>query len=96
MSLEEIQRRVCQACNLKLEEIKSPSRKKHIVRARQIAMFLARKHLKKTYKDISLAFDKKDHTTVLNSIKKVEKLKLEDTDFKRLLDFIQRDIHNFF
>ena len=93
LSAEEIQKRVSQSFNLSLEELKSPSRKKHIVQARQSAMYLTRKYLKKSLKDISIAFRKKDHTTVLNSIKKVEKLKLEDPDFKRILESLQRDIH---
>ena len=94
LSIEEIQKKVSQIFRLSLEDLKSPSRKKHIVQARQTAMFLIRKYLKKPLNDISLAFKKKDHTTVLNSIKKVEKLKLENPDFKKLLDSLQRDIHN--
>ena len=93
LSVEEIQKKVSLAFKLSLEDLKSSSRKKHIVQARQAAMYLTRKFLKKSLSDISLAFDKKDHTTVLNSIKKVEKLKLEDTDFKRLLEALQKDIH---
>ena len=94
LSIEEIQRRVGSSFNLSLEELKSSSRKKHIVQARQSAMYLIRKYLKKPLKDISLAFGKKDHTTVLNSIRKVEKLRLENSDFKRVLEALQRDIHN--
>ena len=93
LSVEEIQKKASQAFNLSLEELKSSSRKKHNVQARQFAMYLIRKYLKKSLKDISLDFGKKDHTTVLNSIKKVEKLKIEDPDFKRLLETVQRDIH---
>ena len=93
LSIEEIQKKVCHSFNLSPQELKSASRKKHIVQARQSAMYLSRKYLKKSLKDISSAFGKKDHTTVLNSIKKVEKLQLEDPVFKRLLDFLQRDIH---
>ena len=93
LSVEEIQKRVSQSFNLSVKELNSSSRKKHIVRARQSAMYLTRKYLKKSLNDISMAFGKKDHTTVLNSIKKVEKLKLEDPDFKRVLEVLQRDIH---
>ena len=93
LSVEEIQKRVSHAFKLEPRDLKSASRKKHIVRARQSAMYLIRKYLRKPLSDISLAFDKKDHTTVLNSIKKVEKLKLEDNDFKRVLEALQKDIH---
>ena len=94
LSIEEIQKRVGSSFNLSLEELKSSSRKKHIIQARQAAMYLIHKYLKKSLKDISMAFGKKDHTTALNSIKKVEKLKLENSDFKRVLEVLQRDIHN--
>ena len=93
LSMEEIQKKVCHTFNLSYEELRSSSRKKHIVQARQTAMYLIRLYLKKSLTEISVAFDKKDHTTALNSIKKVEKLKLEDPDFKRLLETLQKDIH---
>ena len=93
LSVEEIQKKVSLAFKLPLEDLKSSSRKKHIVQARQSAMYLTRKFLKKSLNDISIAFGKKDHTTVLNSIRKVEKLKLEDPEFKRLIEALQQDIH---
>ena len=94
LNIEEIQKIAAKAFCVSIEEIKSPSRKKHIVTARQSAMFLARGHLKKSLKDISFAFGKKDHTTVLNSIKKVEKLKSEDKEFKRIIEALHQEIHN--
>lgn len=94
LTIEEIQKIVAKSFDISMDHIKSPSRKKYIVRARQTAMYLIRNHLKKSLSDISIAFDKKDHTTVLNSLKKVEKLKNEDRDFKRLLESLQQDIHN--
>ena len=94
LSLEEIQKRVAKSFHLSIEELKSPSRKKHIVTARQTAMHLIRSNLKKSLNDISLAFGKKDHTTVLNSLKKVEKLKSEDREFERIFNQLQREIHN--
>lgn len=94
LTAEEIQKRTAKAFGLSTEDLKSPSRKKQIVTSRQTAMYLIRKHLKKSLNDISLIFGKKDHTTVLNSIKKVEKLKLQDQGFKRLLEDLQRKIHN--
>lgn len=96
LTIEEIQKRSAKAFFVSLEELRSPSRKKQIVRARQTAMYLARKYLKKSLNDISVAFDKKDHTTVLNSIKKVEKLRKEDADFKGLLEDLNKEIHSSF
>lgn len=94
LDVEEIQKIISKSFCIPLEELKSPSRKKHIVIARQTAMFFIRKYLKKSLNDISLAFGKKDHTTVLNSIKKVEKLKNKDKDFRRLIESLHKEIHN--
>ena len=94
LTVEEIQKKTAKAFGISVEELKSPSRKKHIVTTRQAAMYLIRKNLKKPLNDISLAFGKKDHTTVLNSLKKVEKLKSKDREFKQLLELLQREIHN--
>ncbi len=92
LTVEEIQKKTVHAFHISIENLKSPSRKKHIVRARQTAMFLIRKFLKKSLNDISLSFGKKDHTTVLNSIKKIEKLKTQDSSFKKLLEDLEREI----
>ena len=94
LTIEEIQKKVAKGFNISIEKLKSPSRKKPIVTARQTAMYLIRLYLKKSLSEISLTFGKKDHTTVLSSIKKVENLKIKDKEFKRLLDNLQREIHN--
>ena len=90
--MNEIQKKTAGAFNISLEDLKSPSRKKPIITARQTSMYLIRRYLKKSLNDISLAFEKKDHTTVLNSLKKVEKLKLKDKDFQKLLELLQKEI----
>ena len=93
LTVKEIQKNVAKAFDISEEDIKSPSRRKQIITGRQTAMYLIRVNLRKSLNDIGSFFGKKDHTTVLNSIKKVEKLKSEDKDFKRLLESLQRDIH---
>ena len=93
LTVTEIQKKTAKAFNISIEELKSLSRKKPIIIARQTSMYLTRKYLRKSLNDIRLAFEKKDHTTVLNSLKKVEKLKSEDKDFKRVLEFLQKEIH---
>ncbi len=92
LTAEEIIKITARAFRLSEEDLKSPSRKKPIVIARQTAMRFMRQFLKKSLNDIGLIFNKKDHTTVLSSLKKVEKLKYEDRDFKKLLERLQRDI----
>jgi chromosomal replication initiator protein len=57
--------------SLTIEELKSNSRKKDVVLARHIAMYMLRFHAKKTYIDIANFFNRKDHTTVLHAFKKI-------------------------
>ena len=92
LTLIEIKRKTAFYFKISLQELESPSRKKQIVRTRQAAMYLIRKFLKKSLKDISLSFGKKDHTTVLNSIKKVEKLASQDREFQTALHSLEREI----
>jgi len=95
LTAERIQKMVCESFNLSLEDLKSQTRTKHIVTARQTAMYLIKKNLKKSLSDIGLLFNKKDHTTVINSIKKVEKLSAENPEFKNKLQHIHNDIHKY-
>ena len=93
LNIEGIQKTVAEKFKVSILELKSPCRTKNIVTARQVAMYLIKKHLKKSLTDIGRAFSGRDHTTVLNSLKKVEKLKQENPDFKRILEDLHREIH---
>ena len=93
LSIDEIKKETAKAFALSVEDLSSLSRKKPIVTARQTAMYLVRMYLKKSLTEISHAFGKKDHTTVLNSLKKVENLKKKDPEFKRTLELLQKNIH---
>ena len=63
---------------LSLEDICSPRRDKHIVLPRQIAMYLLRSELHMSFPKISQELGRKDHTTAIHSIEKIEKaLKLD-------------------
>jgi chromosomal replication initiator protein len=59
--------------DLKEKEIISPSRKKEVVRPRQIAMFLLREELKSSYPFIGRKFGGKDHTTAIHACEKITK-----------------------
>lgn len=60
------------------EEVCSPRRDKHIVLPRQIAMYLLRSELHLSFPKIAHELGRKDHTTAIHSIEKIEKaLKLD-------------------
>lgn len=59
-------------------DITSPKRDKHIVVPRQIAMYLLRSELHLSFPKIAVELGRKDHTTAIHSVEKIEKaLKLD-------------------
>lgn len=91
-SIEKIQKEVSNYFAVNINEILSSSRKKKVVMARQIAMYLSRYLTDKSLNEISKAFKKKDHTTVINAIEKVEKQMEKDRKFKLTVEFLRDKI----
>jgi chromosomal replication initiator protein len=94
ISIEEIQRIVSEYYKIRLTDLKSTSRARPIVVPRQIAMYLIKKFLDKSLVDIGKSFGGKDHTTVINSLAKVESLQNTDPQFKNDIDELVNQIHN--
>ncbi len=89
LSIEKIQKEVANYFGVNINELLGNSRKKKVVMARQIAMYLSRYLTDKSLNDISKAFKKKDHTTVLNAIDKVEKTMEKDRKYKLTVEFLK-------
>ena len=94
LTVIEIQKKVAKKFNISLEEMLSSCRKKNIVLARQTAMYFIKMALKKSLSDIGRIFGGKDHSTVVNGLKKVERLKAQNPDFKMDLEDLHQEIHN--
>jgi chromosomal replication initiator protein len=94
ISIEEIQRIVSEYYKIRVADLKSTSRARPIVVPRQIAMYLIKSFLDKSLVDIGKAFGGKDHTTVINSLAKVESLQNTDPQFKNDIDELVNQIHN--
>ncbi len=92
LSIEKIQKEVSSYFAVNINEILGNSRKKKVAMARQIAMYLSRYLTDKTLNEISKAFKKKDHTTVLNAIEKVEKTMEKDRKFRLTVEFLRDKI----
>lgn len=90
LSIESINRCVCQYFKITLAELNSKSRERKYSEPRQIAMYLSRKYTKKTLPEIALAFGGKDHTTVIHAVKKIEKEIHESPAVKKYLEDIQQ------
>ena len=94
LSIEDIQRIVSEHYKIRVQDLKAKSRTKPIVTARQITMFLIKKHLDKSLVEIGRAFGGKDHTTVINAIKRIENQRLKDPDLSSDIEDLETSIHN--
>lgn len=86
VSIDYIQKVVCDYFDLPIELLKSKTRKREVVQARQIAMFFSKKMTKASLASIGAQCGGKDHATVLHACKTVNNLL--DTD-KRFRGYIQ-------
>lgn len=94
ITIEEIQKIVADHYQIRIPDIKSKTRTKPIVVARQVAMYLIKKHLEKPLVDIGRAFGGKDHTTVINALRRVESQLSKDSEIKKDIDDLESRIHN--
>ena len=72
VSVENIKRLVCESLGLDLESIQGKSRKREIVSARQIGMYLSKNYTSASYKEIGRCFGGRDHSTVIHSYKAIQ------------------------
>lgn len=90
--IKDIQDLVCKYFKISKSEMLSPRRSRYLVRPRQIAMYLSKNLTSKSLPDIGREFSNRDHTTVIHSVKVVEKLKYLDEELKNTIDKIKNDI----
>ncbi len=86
VTIEQIQRKVCDLFGIRLSDLKAKTRTKAIAFPRQIAMYLARQLTHASLAEVGRAFGGKDHTTVLHAVDKVQTLLQEDPKLRRTID----------
>ena len=92
VSIDYIQKVVCDYFDLPIELLKSKTRKREIVQARQIAMYFAKKMTKSSLANIGLHCGGKDHATVLHACRTVNNLQETDKLFRRYLDDLEKKL----
>jgi len=80
--------------NLDEKSLFSETRRKEIVRPRQVAMFLLRKELKYSFPAIARKFGGKDHTTVIYAYKKIQKETEENNKLTEEINLIKQRIYS--
>ncbi|TAH02223.1 MAG: chromosomal replication initiator protein DnaA [Sphingobacteriales bacterium] len=92
ISMEYIQKLVCEYFEVSVDMVKSKTRKREIVQARQISMYLAKGHTKTSLKSIGAFFGGRDHSTVIYACQTVEDLIDTDKKFKTYVQDIQKKL----
>ncbi len=92
VSIEFITKEVCNFFKIDENSLREKNRKKEVVLARQIAMYLSKKLTKSSLKTIGLHFGGRDHSTVIHSFNLIEKTIKTDFDLKSNVETIQNKI----
>ena len=80
LTIDDIQRKVADYYGLKVSDLLSERRAREVARPRQIAMYLAKKMTPRSLPEIGRRFGKRDHTTVMHAVKRVEQLRADDRE----------------
>ncbi|MBM3403872.1 MAG: chromosomal replication initiator protein DnaA [Bacteroidetes bacterium] len=92
ISIDYIQKVVCDFFNLPVDSIQSKTRKREIVQARQLSMYFSKKHTKASLASIGLHCGHKDHSTVLHACRTVNNLIETDKQFRVFVEEIDKKI----
>ncbi len=85
---------VCKFYNIEEEALRGQSRTKETSQARQIAMYLIRSMTKLSLKDIGKEFQNRDHTTVIHSIERIEKLSKSNPEIAEVVKDIRSNVND--
>ena len=92
ITIDFIQRLVCEHFNLKLADMKAKKRTKEVALPRQIAMYLSRQLTSVSLSDVGKSFGGKDHATVIYACKHIEEKRLKEDAFNRMIENLLRKV----
>ena len=90
MTIDKVQKVVCEYFNISREDLVSKTRKRQIVQARQIAMYMSRTLINCSLSTIGAEIGGKDHATVLHACSTVNDLMTTDKAFKQYVTDIEK------
>ncbi len=91
-SVEKIRDAVCDYFSLSVDAISTKSRKREVVQARQIAMYLSKQMTKNSLSSIGATIGQRDHATVLHACKTVSDLMEIDKSFRMSVQEIENKL----
>jgi chromosomal replication initiator protein len=92
ITIDTIQKMVCEYYDITYDKLQAKTRKREIVQARQISMFLAKNFTKNSLKTIGDHFGGRDHTTVIHSCQTVKDLMDTDTLIREQVKELQQKV----
>ncbi len=85
INIESITKTVCEYLNIAENKIRDKTRKKEVVYARQLSMFLSKEMTNSSLKTIGLHFGGRDHSTVVHACAVIENKKTQNSSLRTLI-----------
>ncbi|MCV6594054.1 MAG: chromosomal replication initiator protein DnaA [Silicimonas sp.] len=92
ITIESIQRKVCDHFNIRISDLVGPKRVRSIARPRQVAMYLCTKLTSRSLPEIGRKFGGRDHTTVIHAKRKIEELMTQDSQIADDVEMLRRTL----
>ncbi|MCZ6623475.1 MAG: chromosomal replication initiator protein DnaA [Deltaproteobacteria bacterium] len=92
VTIENIQKTICDYFNVRIGELKAKRRTRNIALPRQVAMYLCRKHTSTSFPSIGNMFGGRDHSTVIHASKTIEKKIKEDPYMQATVEKLERNL----
>ncbi len=93
ISAKQVIERTARHFQIPIEDIMGPKRDKDIVVPRQVAMYMLRSELHLSFPKIARELGRKDHTTAIHSVEKIEKEKHFDAELRAAIAEIKERLH---
>ncbi|MBT4692043.1 MAG: ATP-binding protein [Planctomycetaceae bacterium] len=77
---------VSRQLNIRLSDMKSSSRRRYVVRARNIAIYLCRLHTNSSYREIGEYFGRRDHSTIMYAFNKIKSDLTSDSSVRLVVE----------
>ena len=92
VTIDLIQSTVCKFFKISKNEMLSSRRSRYLVRPRQTAIYLTKILTSKSLPEIGREFSNRDHTTIIHSVKTIEKLKENDQEMTNNINNLKNQI----
>ena len=92
VTIDLIQTLVCKFFKISKNEMLSSRRSRYLVRPRQTAIYLTKILTSKSLPEIGREFSNRDHTTIIHSVKTIEKLKEKDPEMTNNINNLKNQI----